>query len=152
MICLCSLFARVKSSRIYECLRFVVILNVDICVVCSNISQNVSVVSDFCQESGLEMSTENYKAGDDFIVALFNLFSCLNNIPKALTQALQPYLERAHIWEHLYTLAGKVANSCSRRVLHIKPKHFYICCYPPLSNILYISKQKASKFSSKLCV
>lgn len=64
---------------------------------------------DFCQESDLEVSTEASKAGDDFIVTLFNLLSCLNNAPKALTQALQPYLERAHIWEHLYTLAGKVA-------------------------------------------
>lgn len=68
--------------------------------------------SDFCQESSLEMSKEGYKAGDDFIVALFNLFSCLNNVPKALTYVLQPYLERAQIWEHLYTLAGKVATSC----------------------------------------
>lgn len=68
-----------------------------------------SVFSDFCQESGLEMCTENRKAGDDFIVTLFNLFSCLNNVPKALTQALQPYLERAHIWKHLYTLAGNVS-------------------------------------------
>ncbi|XP_028269180.1 uncharacterized protein KIAA0825 homolog isoform X2 [Parambassis ranga] len=55
-----------------------------------------------CQENG---STKDCKAGDDFIVALFNLFSCLNNVPKALTQALQPYLERANIWEHLYNLA-----------------------------------------------
>lgn len=44
------------------------------------------------------------------MMSLFNLFSCLNNVPKALTQALQPYLERAHIWEHLYTLAGKVTE------------------------------------------
>ncbi|XP_007562817.1 uncharacterized protein KIAA0825 homolog isoform X1 [Poecilia formosa] len=60
----------------------------------------------FCQETDSEMSTENCKAGDDFIVALFNLFSCLNNVPKALTQALQPYLEKAHIWKYLYKLAG----------------------------------------------
>uniref|UniRef100_A0A3P9ND18 Uncharacterized protein n=1 Tax=Poecilia reticulata TaxID=8081 RepID=A0A3P9ND18_POERE len=54
------------------------------------------------------MSTENCKAGDDFIVSLFNLFSCLNNVPKALTQALQPYLEKAHIWKYLYKLAGNI--------------------------------------------
>ncbi|XP_051279687.1 uncharacterized protein KIAA0825 homolog isoform X1 [Dicentrarchus labrax] len=59
----------------------------------------------FCLEGCLHMSTESCKAGDDFIVALFNLFSCLNSVPKALTQVLQPYLERAQIWEHLYTLA-----------------------------------------------
>ncbi|XP_056275657.1 uncharacterized protein KIAA0825 homolog isoform X2 [Pseudoliparis swirei] len=61
--------------------------------------------SHVCQESCLEMSAESCKAGDDFKVALFNLFSRLNNVPKALTQILQPYLERSHIWEHLYTLA-----------------------------------------------
>lgn len=66
--------------------------------------------SDFCQENSSEMSTKSCKAGDDFMMSLFNLFSCLNNVPKALTQALQPYLERAHIWEHLYTLAGKVTT------------------------------------------
>lgn len=58
------------------------------------------------------MSMESRKAGDDFIVALFNLFSCLNNVPEALTHVLQPYLERAQVWEHLYTVAGKVATSC----------------------------------------
>lgn len=63
---------------------------------------------DFCQESNFKVSTDGCKAGDDFIVSLFNLFSCLNNAPKALTQALQPYMERAHIWEHLYTLTGTV--------------------------------------------
>ncbi|CAK6950129.1 uncharacterized protein KIAA0825 homolog [Scomber scombrus] len=63
--------------------------------------------SHFCQ---LEMSTENCKAGDDFIVALFNIFTCLNNVPKALTQALEPYLERVNIWEHLYTLAETTRN------------------------------------------
>nr|XP_020450251.1 uncharacterized protein KIAA0825 homolog [Monopterus albus] len=76
----------------------------------------------FCQESGLGTSTENCKAGDNFIVALFNLFSCLNNVPKALTQAFQPYLERVHIWEYLYTLADTtqtvpVVISCVRAII-----------------------------------
>ncbi|CAG5922288.1 unnamed protein product [Menidia menidia] len=76
----------------------------------------------FCQESSLEMSPKNSKAGDDFILALFSLLSCLNNVPKALTQAFQPYLERAHIWEHLYTLADTtqvvpVVISCIRTFL-----------------------------------
>ncbi|XP_013867974.1 uncharacterized protein KIAA0825 homolog isoform X2 [Austrofundulus limnaeus] len=76
----------------------------------------------FCQESGLEMCRENCMAGDDFIVALFNLFSWLNNVPKALTQALQPYLERAHIWKHLYALADTtqtvpVVVKCVREVV-----------------------------------
>ncbi|XP_068166726.1 uncharacterized protein KIAA0825 homolog isoform X2 [Antennarius striatus] len=76
----------------------------------------------FCQ-SCLELSTESSKAGDDFIVALFNLFSCLNNAPKALTQVLQPYLEkRARMWEDLYTLAdttqtAPVVISCVRAIV-----------------------------------
>ncbi|XP_038560256.1 uncharacterized protein KIAA0825 homolog [Micropterus salmoides] len=78
--------------------------------------------SHYCQENCLEMSTESYKAGDDFIVALFKLFSCLNTVPKALTQVLQPYLERAHIWEHLYTLADTtqtvpVVITCVRAIV-----------------------------------
>ncbi|KAM7416505.1 hypothetical protein PAMA_018520 [Pampus argenteus] len=76
----------------------------------------------FCQESAFEVSTENCKAGDDFIVALFNIFTCLNNAPKALVQALQPYLERVHIWGHLYTLAETtrsvpVVISCVRAIV-----------------------------------
>ncbi|XP_070760941.1 uncharacterized protein KIAA0825 homolog [Enoplosus armatus] len=78
--------------------------------------------SHYCQESCLEMSTESCNAGDDFIVALFNLFSGLNDVPKALTQFLQPYLEMAHIWEHLYTLADTtrtvpVVVSCVRAIV-----------------------------------
>lgn len=61
--------------------------------------------SHFCQETDTETSPDNRTAGDNFMAALFNLFICLNDAPKALVQALQPYLERAHIWEHLYTLA-----------------------------------------------
>ncbi|KAM4578924.1 uncharacterized protein KIAA0825 homolog [Fundulus diaphanus] len=59
----------------------------------------------FCQETDSEMPIETCKAGDDFIAALFNLFSSLNNVPKALAQALHPYLERMQIWKYLYTLA-----------------------------------------------
>ncbi|XP_026200084.1 uncharacterized protein KIAA0825 homolog isoform X2 [Anabas testudineus] len=76
----------------------------------------------FCQKSDSEVSAESCKAGDDFIVTLFNLLSCLNNVPKALTQALQPYLESAHLWEHLYTLADTtrtvpVVISCIRAIV-----------------------------------
>lgn len=53
------------------------------------------------------MSTESCKAGDDFIVALLNVFSRMNSVPKALTLVLEPYLEQAHVWTHLHTLAGK---------------------------------------------
>ncbi|KAM8866056.1 uncharacterized protein KIAA0825 homolog [Synchiropus picturatus] len=61
--------------------------------------------SGFCQNWEPVWSKENGSAGDDFIVALFNIFICLNNHPKALTQALQLYLEKTQAWEHLYTLA-----------------------------------------------
>ncbi|XP_060927572.1 uncharacterized protein KIAA0825 homolog [Limanda limanda] len=78
--------------------------------------------SHFCQESASEMSAESCQAGDNFIVTMFNLFSCLNNFPEALTQAIQPYLERAHLWEHLYTLAdmtptAPVVISCIRSII-----------------------------------
>ncbi|KAM9810959.1 uncharacterized protein KIAA0825 homolog [Neosynchiropus ocellatus] len=61
--------------------------------------------SGFCQNWDPTWSDENGKAGDDFIVALFNIFICLNKYPRALTQALQLYLEKTQAWEHLYTLA-----------------------------------------------
>ncbi|XP_055367213.1 uncharacterized protein KIAA0825 homolog isoform X2 [Betta splendens] len=78
--------------------------------------------SHLCQGSDFKVSAEARKAGDDFIVSLFNLFSCLSNAPKALTQALRPYMERAHMWEHLYTLAdttraAPVLISCVRATL-----------------------------------
>ncbi|XP_020561665.1 uncharacterized protein KIAA0825 homolog isoform X3 [Oryzias latipes] len=76
----------------------------------------------FCEEKDIQASKENHKAGDDFITALFNLFLCLNTIPKALTQAFEPYLERAHIWEHLYSVAEKtrtvpVVIGCVRAIV-----------------------------------
>ncbi|XP_034025938.1 uncharacterized protein KIAA0825 homolog isoform X2 [Thalassophryne amazonica] len=61
--------------------------------------------SRYCKESNLEMSTELLKGDDDFIIALFNVFSHLNSVPKALTEALQPYLDSAHVWQHFYTLS-----------------------------------------------
>lgn len=64
--------------------------------------------SDLCLENRSEIPTERRKAGDDFIVALFNVFSCMNSVPTALTLALEPYLEQARVWEHLHTLAGKI--------------------------------------------
>ncbi|XP_071783596.2 uncharacterized protein KIAA0825 homolog [Centroberyx gerrardi] len=78
--------------------------------------------SHFCKESGLETSPENCKAGDDFMVVVFNLLTSLNNVPKALTQVLEPYLDSGHIWEHLYTLADAtrtvpVVVSCVRAMV-----------------------------------
>lgn len=57
------------------------------------------------------MSTKSCKAGDDFVVALFNVFSSMNSVPKALTLVLEPYLEQAQVWDHLHTLGGKVEAS-----------------------------------------
>ncbi|XP_077417736.1 uncharacterized protein KIAA0825 homolog isoform X1 [Vanacampus margaritifer] len=76
----------------------------------------------FCQESHLEISTQERQAGDAFVIALFNICTCLNDIPKALTQVFQPYLERLHVWEHLYTLAETtqkvpVAVDCIRLII-----------------------------------
>ncbi|XP_056150158.1 uncharacterized protein KIAA0825 homolog [Lampris incognitus] len=78
--------------------------------------------SHFCVDSSLEVSPKNSKAGDDFMVVLFSLLCSLNDVPKALTQALEPYLDRRHIWEHLYMLADTtrtvpVLVSCVRDVI-----------------------------------
>ncbi|XP_049618135.1 uncharacterized protein KIAA0825 homolog isoform X1 [Syngnathus scovelli] len=59
----------------------------------------------FCQEGQPEIPTQERKAGDAFVVALFNICTWLSDTPKALTQILQPYLESLHVWQHLYTLA-----------------------------------------------
>lgn len=56
------------------------------------------------------MSAESRKAAEAFVVALFNVFSCMTSVPQALTLVLQPYLEQAQIWEQLHTLAGKEAD------------------------------------------
>ncbi|XP_061906965.1 uncharacterized protein KIAA0825 homolog isoform X2 [Entelurus aequoreus] len=58
----------------------------------------------FCQDSHRETSPEHRQAGDSFVDALFNIYTCLNDVPTALTQALEPYLDSAHVWEHLYSL------------------------------------------------
>ncbi|XP_068594737.1 uncharacterized protein KIAA0825 homolog [Brachionichthys hirsutus] len=87
--------------------------------------------SHFCQ-SCLDLSTDGCEAGDDFIVALFNLFSCLNNAPKALTHVLQPYLEkRARMWDDLYTLgdttaAAPVVISCVRATVSTSAKSLLV--------------------------
>lgn len=63
-----------------------------------------------CLENHSERSAESCKAADAFVVALFNLFSRMTSVPQALTLVLEPYLERAQLWEQLHTLAGKGAN------------------------------------------
>ncbi|XP_033829174.1 uncharacterized protein KIAA0825 homolog isoform X1 [Periophthalmus magnuspinnatus] len=59
----------------------------------------------FWQEADIATSQENCKARDDFMTALFNILICLNGAPKALTQTLEPYMVRAQLWKHLFTLA-----------------------------------------------
>ncbi|TNM89764.1 hypothetical protein fugu_003998 [Takifugu bimaculatus] len=75
-----------------------------------------------CLENCSEMSAESRKAADAFVVALFNVFSCMASVPQALTLVLQPYLEQAQIWEQLHTLAEPthsvpVLISCVREVV-----------------------------------
>lgn len=45
-------------------------------------------------------------AGDEFMEAMYNVLSSLNNFPKALTLALETYFDRGHLWDYLYSLAG----------------------------------------------
>ncbi|CAL8346834.1 unnamed protein product [Lota lota] len=80
-----------------------------------------------CGESGSEVSPEDSEAGSDFVAALFNLLSVLSAVPQALTQALEPYLDRGHVWEHLYSLPDTTRSvpplvSCVRAVIS-RPAH-----------------------------
>ncbi|XP_072288852.1 uncharacterized protein KIAA0825 homolog [Eucyclogobius newberryi] len=59
----------------------------------------------FWQEADIATSSESHKAGDDFLAALFNILILLNDVPMALTQTFQPYMERTQLWRHLFTLA-----------------------------------------------
>ena len=45
-------------------------------------------------------------AGDEFMEAVYNVLSSLNNVPKALTLALETYFDRGHLWDYLYSPAG----------------------------------------------
>lgn len=86
-----------------------------------------------CLENRSEMSTESCKAGDDFIVALLNVFSRMNSVPKALTLVLEPYLDQAQIWTHLHTLAGKFEAGYCDTVLSIKRQCFlFSLCLAPV--------------------
>lgn len=66
--------------------------------------------SGVCLENHSEMSAGSCTAADAFVVALFNVFSRMSSVPQALALVLQPYLERAQLWEQLHALAGKEAK------------------------------------------
>ncbi|CAL8248755.1 unnamed protein product [Merluccius merluccius] len=83
--------------------------------------------SHLCGESSSEVSLEDSQAGSDFVAALFNLLSVLSGVPQALTLALEPYLDRGHVWEHLYSMQDTTRSapplvSCVRAVIS-KPAH-----------------------------
>ncbi|XP_056314448.1 uncharacterized protein KIAA0825 homolog [Danio aesculapii] len=44
-------------------------------------------------------------AAEEFLEAVFAILSSLNHFPRALTRALEGYLDRRHLWEHFYNLA-----------------------------------------------
>ncbi|XP_034152494.1 uncharacterized protein KIAA0825 homolog isoform X2 [Esox lucius] len=65
--------------------------------------------------------------GDSFMEAVFGVLSSLNNVPKALTLALETYLHKGRVWGHLYSLPDStrsvpVVVSCVRAVV-IQPVH-----------------------------
>lgn len=110
--------------------------------------------SDLCLENRSEMSTETCKTGDDFIVALLNVFSRMNSVPKALTLALEPYLDQARLWTHLYTLAGKFQASYCDTVLSFLRQYFFfffVSALVPVSQHSWISVKERLFLYFRLC-
>ncbi|XP_071210005.1 uncharacterized protein KIAA0825 homolog isoform X3 [Salvelinus alpinus] len=67
--------------------------------------------SHFCMEEEADadaVSPVKSDAGDEFMEAMYNVLSSLNNFPKALTLALETYFDRGHLWDYLYSLADSV--------------------------------------------
>ncbi|XP_073696093.1 uncharacterized protein KIAA0825 homolog [Garra rufa] len=61
--------------------------------------------SRLCVDGGTEVSPDTQTAAAEFSEAVFSILSSLNSLPKALTRALEGYLDRRHLWEHFYNLA-----------------------------------------------
>ncbi|XP_031686286.1 uncharacterized protein KIAA0825 homolog [Oncorhynchus kisutch] len=67
--------------------------------------------SHFCMEEEADadaVSPVKSDAGDEFMEAVYNVLSSLNNVPKALTLALGTYFDRGHLWDYLYSPADSV--------------------------------------------
>lgn len=62
--------------------------------------------SDLCMDSEVEVSLEAREAAAEFVEAIFAVLSSLNNVPRALALVLEDYLDRRHLWDHFYSLAG----------------------------------------------
>ncbi|KAL1274734.1 hypothetical protein QQF64_027548, partial [Cirrhinus molitorella] len=58
-----------------------------------------------CVDRGTEVSPDTQTAAAEFLEAVFSILSSLNSLPRALTRALEGYLDRRHLWEHFYNLA-----------------------------------------------
>lgn len=57
-------------------------------------------------DRGTEVSPDAHTAAAEFLEAVFSILSSLNSLPRALTRALEGYLDQRHLWEHFYNLAG----------------------------------------------
>ncbi|XP_066511134.1 uncharacterized protein KIAA0825-like isoform X2 [Hoplias malabaricus] len=78
--------------------------------------------SHLCLDSEAEVSPEAQRIAAEFVEAVFTILSSLNNIPKALAQALEGYLDRRHLWDHFYSLADTAKEApplfrCIRAVI-----------------------------------
>ncbi|XP_043096745.1 uncharacterized protein KIAA0825 homolog isoform X2 [Puntigrus tetrazona] len=58
-----------------------------------------------CVDRETEVSHEAHTAAAEFLEAVFSILSCLNSLPRALTRALEGYLDQRRLWEHFYNLA-----------------------------------------------
>ncbi|XP_048045124.1 uncharacterized protein KIAA0825 homolog [Megalobrama amblycephala] len=57
-----------------------------------------------CVDRGIEVSPDTQTAAAEFLEAVFAILSSLNYFPRALSRALEGYLDRKHLWEHFYNL------------------------------------------------
>lgn len=64
------------------------------------------MLSGLCVDGGIEVSPDTQTAAAEFLEAVFAILSSLNYVPRALSRALEGYLDRRHLWEHFYNLTG----------------------------------------------
>ncbi|KAK7164992.1 hypothetical protein R3I94_003391 [Phoxinus phoxinus] len=57
-----------------------------------------------CVDRGIDVSPDTQTAAAEFLEAVFATLSSLNYVPRALSRALEGYLDRRHLWEHFYNL------------------------------------------------
>lgn len=81
--------------------------------------------SDLCLDDEVTPSAEVRDAGAEFVRAVFSVLSSLDTFPRALTLVFKDYLDKRHLWERFYALAGKTKTSDA----FFKTKKIFITSY-----------------------